>query len=77
MPRTTKFVLPVGKRGGITKRELYAALAMQGFASILGEAYPTNEARLHAIKQQAIAAVEFADALIEALGEQPSEEGDE
>ncbi len=46
--------------GGLRKRELFAAMAMQGFCS--REPVPFNDAEFMSDK-----AVQFADALIEAL----------
>ena len=52
---------PIGGSSGLTKRELFAAMALQGFIAANGQ---------HQVRDAATAAVEYADALIKALSKE-------
>lgn len=53
-------------RGGLTKLEYFAAMAMQGLLSTEGSYFPDNQSTGDLVAE---AAVKYADALIKALNE--------
>jgi len=70
-PAFPEVLVPNGKGGtldsykGLTKREYFAAMAMQGFCQFFSDSYADQDARTY--KTSARLAVKMADALITEL----------
>lgn len=58
--------MPPEQFGGLTKRELFAAMAMQGLLATNGSHFPDSQ---NFGELTAIASVKYAEALIKALNE--------